>query len=150
VLLAVHSWAHEPLRRLSELVDVAALAAEAEPGEPEEVAREWGVPRLWATTHAVAESLLADGRRPFALRIWARNLEQARERSVLENHLQRWLGELWALPLPLALRRLPRTFWAEISPSRREGWARKLARGTLALRNATKRRSEHEREAGVE
>ncbi|HUK95972.1 MAG TPA: nucleotidyltransferase family protein [Gaiellaceae bacterium] len=149
VLLAVHSWAHEPLRILRDLVDVAALSAEASEDEAADVAREWGVERLWATTVSTRDCLFAGDRRPLALRVWAQNLERVRERTVLENHVQRWLSDLWALPVGLALRRMPTTLAGELSTARGEGWAHKLSRSRLAVRNATRRRSEHEREAGV-
>jgi Uncharacterised nucleotidyltransferase len=149
VLLAVHSWAHEPLRILRDLVDVAALSAEASEEEAVAVAREWGVERLWATTVAARDCLFSGGRRPLALRIWAQNLERVRERTVLENHVQRWLSDLWSLPVGLAVRRMPTTLGGELSTARGEGWSHKLSRSTLAVRNAARRRSEHEREAGV-
>lgn len=149
VLLAVHSWAHEPLRILRDLVDIAALAAEASEEEADEVAREWGVERLWSTTVAARDCVFAGDRRPLALRVWAQNLERVRERTVLEHHLQRWLSDLWALPIGLALRRLPTTLASELGPDRGEPWRRKLSRSTLAVRNAARRRSEHDRQAGV-
>jgi len=144
VLAAVHSWAHEPLRVLREVLDVALLAAEAPPGEAAAAASEWGVERLFATTIAAAERVLDGGRRPLALRVWAQNLERVRERTVLENHLQRCLSDLWAVPAPLALRRMPSTFVRELTPGAKEGWRRKLARSTLAVRHAARRRSEHD------
>jgi Uncharacterised nucleotidyltransferase len=149
VLLAVHSWAHEPLRILRDMVDVAALAAEASKEEAEEVAREWGVGRLWSTTVAARDCVFFGGRRPLALRVWAQNLERVRERTVLEEHTQRWLSDFSALPFHLAVRRVRRTLIREFTPDRGEGWRRKLSRSTLAVRNAAHRRSEHERKAGV-
>jgi hypothetical protein len=149
VLVAVHSWAHEPLRRLRDLVDVAVLAAESDPAEAEAVARAWGVERLWATTTAVIERLVDErARRPLALRVWAQNVERARERTVFEHHLQRWLSDLWALPLSLALRRMPSTLAREATPGGGEGWRRKLSRSAMALRHARRRRSEHDDELG--
>jgi hypothetical protein len=149
VLIAVHSWAHEPLRRLRDVVDVAALAAEGPAEEATAAARAWGVAQLWSTTAATVDYLFGEDRRPLALRMWAQNLERVRERTVLENHLERWLSDFWALPAPLAFRRIPRTLISEITPSRGEGWGRKLSRSALAVRNAARRRSEHESAAGV-
>ncbi len=149
VLLAVHSWAHEPLRILRDMVDVAALEREASREETFEVAREWGVERLWATTVAAQDCIFAGAQPPAALRIWAKNLALVRERTVLEAHLARWLADFSALPYSLALRQVPRTISLELTPDRGEGWRRKLARSTLALRNAAKPRSDHEHEAGI-
>lgn len=149
VLLAVHSWAHEPLRILRDLVDVAALAAEASAEETEAVAREWGVDRLWSTTTAARDFLFAGGPRPLSTRIWAQNLSHVRERTVLESHIQRWLSDLWALPMGRALRRLPKMVVSELGPEGGEPWRQKISRSALAVKNAARRRSEHDRQAGV-
>lgn len=144
VLLAVHSWAHEPLRRLRDLIDVAVMAEAAGYDEAAAVARAWGVDRLWRATTDVIEALLHGGRRPWSLRLWAQNLERARERTVLENHLQRWLSDFWILPAGRAARGLPGTLRRELAPEGDEGWRSKLARTALAVRNAFRRRSEHD------
>jgi len=146
VLLAVHSWAHEPLRRLRDIVDVGAVAAHADPAEMDRIASSWGVGRLWRTTAAAAEALLDGGGRPWAFRLWAQNLHLARERTVFENHVQRWLSDFWVLPAGTAVRRLPRTFAYELGPEAEEGWRAKLARTALAVRNASRRRSHHDEE----
>jgi len=148
VLTAVHSWAHEPLRILRDLVDVAIVATEASVDEARDVARAWGVPRLWSTTVAARDHVFDGGPRPTALRIWAQNLERVRERTVLEEHLQRWLSDFSALPFTVALGRTRKTLVRELTPDRGEGWRRKLTRSVLALRNADRRRSDHERKAG--
>ena len=149
VLLAVHSWAHEPLRILRDLVDVAAVSAEAPPR------RSSRSPAGGASSgfgrrqrrRATASSSAAFGLAP--LRIWARNLEHVRERTVLEEHTQRWLSDFSALPFRVALARTRRTLARELTPDRGEGWRRKLSRSRLAVRNAARRRSDHEREAGL-
>jgi putative nucleotidyltransferase-like protein len=146
VLLAVHSWAHEPLRRLRDVVDVAAVAAHADPAEMDRIASSWGVRRLWRTTAAAFEALLDGGPRPWTFRLWAQNLHLARERTVFENHVQRWLSDFWVLPTGAALRRLPQTFAFELGPDEEEGWRAKLARTALAFRNASRRRSHHDRQ----
>ena len=79
------------------------------------------------------------------MRIWARNLEKARERTVLENHLARWLSNFWALPAPEAVRSLGETFAREIRPAPGETWSTKLSRSAKAVRNAALRRSEHDK-----
>jgi hypothetical protein len=146
LLLAVHSWAHEPLRRLRDMIDVAAVAAAADRSEIEALAREWGVERIWRTTIAAIDALLADRRTPWVLRMWAQNLGRVRERTVLENHLQRWLSDFWAMPPLAAARGLPRTFVDEVGPGGDESWGNKLTRTVLAVRNASHRRSHHDRE----
>src|SRR5262249_55050568 len=90
--------------------------------------------------------LFADGSKPVSLRTWARNLAQVRERTVLEHHLQRWLSDFWVLPTAQAARKLPRTLVREVGPEPEETWATKLGRTRRALRNATRRSSEHQAE----
>jgi hypothetical protein len=145
VVLAVHAWAHEPLRNLRDLIDVAVLTAEADVAEIEELARRWGVSDVWRTTHAVMEALFAAGPRPLALRLWARHLEAARGRTVAESHFERWLSPFWALPRRVALRRTSRRIAEELRPVPGELWRTKLSRAWLAIRNARVRRSSHQR-----
>jgi hypothetical protein len=86
-----------PLSRISHLIDVAAVAAEADRGALDELAAAWGCRRLWRTTRSAYEALLLGRRRPLALRTWARSLPAVRERTVVENHLERWIAPHWAL-----------------------------------------------------
>jgi hypothetical protein len=149
LLLAAHSWAHEPLRLLRDVVDFAAVADEADREELQTLAAGWGVSRLWRSTDAAARAVLHGDAQPRSLRLWAQNLGLARERTVLENHLQRWLSDFWVLSPTRALRRWPTIFRDEVLPDRGEPWRRKLSRSALAVRNAHRRRSEHDDEAGV-
>lgn len=146
LLLAAHSWAHEPLRRLRDVVDIAAVADGLDRSELERIARAWGIQRLWRTTIAAADAALADGPQPWAVRLWARNLHAVRERTVLESHLARWLSGFWALPPQRALRMLPSVVAEEIRPEPGESWQTKLARVGQAIGNALTRRSEHDLE----
>jgi hypothetical protein len=145
LLLAVHSWAHEPLRRLRDLIDIAAVARDADSTEIAALARSWGVRKIWATTNATMDALFTDGRTPWALRLWAQNLERVRERTVLEAHLERWVSDFWALSPLGAAAGMPRTFLKEIRPRGGENWRGKLSRTALAIRNAARRRSHHHR-----
>jgi hypothetical protein len=144
LLLAVHSWAHEPLRRLRDLVDVAAVLVKADEAETARVARSWNVGRLWSTTRRALDAVLGDAPPPRALRSWARNLLDARERTVLEQHLERWLSDFSALPTGAALRGVPRTLVSEIRPRSDERWRDKALRSVLAVKHAGERRSQHE------
>lgn len=150
LLLAAHSWAHEPLRRLRDLVDVAAVANGADASRVATVAEQWGASRLWSSTKDAVDFAFGTGAKPFSLRTWARNLSQVRERTVLEHHLQRWLSDFWVLPPARAVATLPRTFVSEVSPEPDETWRTKVARTSRALRNATRRRSEHQDELARE
>jgi hypothetical protein len=144
LMLAVHSWSHEPLRGLRDMVEIAAMAEEADRREIERLARRWGVQELWRTTARVIDAIFSDTRPPLVLRTWARNLCTARERNVLEGHLQRWLSDFSAQPLRVAARRLPERLLADLRPDGEEGWKAKLDRTALALRHASHPRSDHD------
>jgi Uncharacterised nucleotidyltransferase len=148
LLLAGHSWAHEPLRRLRDLVDIAAMIKSLNHFELRRLSRTWKVERLWATTVAIVGALFYEGRSPLALRLWARNLLKARERTVLENHLERVLSNFWILPPSDALGELLSILAQEVRPAPGEAWADKRSRSGRALRNALRRRSEHEAALG--
>lgn len=145
LLLAAHGWAHRPLGRLGDLLDVALVAREADGAEIERLARAWGLRRLWRTTARAIEAVLGDGAPTAALAIWARHLRGARERSVLESHLERWLSPLWGLPAAAAPGALAGAIRADLVPEGAEGWPRKLARTRAALADAFARKSDHDR-----
>ena len=146
VLLAVHSWAHEPLRRLRDMVDVAALLADCDRAAAAAVAREWGVGRLWRTTEAAVDALFFDGHPPLASRVWAQSLVRARGRTVLEHHLQRWFSDFSILPPHRAALQLPGTLVDELRPDPDESWRDKSRRTARAVRNGFRRRFEHDDE----
>ena len=146
LLLAVHSWAHEPLRRMRDIVDIGAMLEGADRGEIRKLARAWGVQRLWATTLGVVDAVFGAEATPRAMKIWARNLQSMQERTVLEAHLERWCSDFWALPFRSAAARVPATLLSEVRPGRDEDWPTKLARSALAVRNAARRRSQHDQQ----
>lgn len=148
VAVAVHAWAHTPLGHLGRLVDVAALAAGVERGLLRQVARAWGVERLWRTTEESVDSLFHGSRRPFAGHVWARHLWRARERTVLERHLQNWLAPFAAAPPADAARTTGRWLRTQLSPAPDETRADQIRRSTIAVRDAFKRVSEHDAGTG--
>lgn len=144
VLLAVHVWSHDPLTRLLRLVDVALLTDAAGAGEPDAVAREWGVSRIWRTTTAVVGSILLGGQsKPWPQRLWGRGLESAREATVLETHLGRCLSPFWILPPGPALRSFAAAVGSLVRPETGESWGAKLARVLGQVARPSMRRSEH-------
>jgi hypothetical protein len=145
VVVAIHAWSHGPLRSLRDLIDVAVLKAEADSVEIESLVAHWGVSDVWRTTDGVVNALFASGRRPLALRLWARHLESARSPTVAEAHLEWWLSSFWALPARCALQRAVRRLADDLQPAPGERWRTKLSRARLALRNAGVRRSSHQR-----
>jgi hypothetical protein len=150
LMLAAHSWAHFPLGRVSDLVDVAAMSEGLDREELRALARGWGIGRVWGATIGSVDALLFGARSPFPLRLWGRHLSRVRDRTVLENHLERWLSSLWALPLPDALSATASTVLDELTPAEGETWGNKLSRTRAAARNAFTRRSEHDQRLGEE
>lgn len=143
LLLAVHSWSHVPLARISHLLDVALMTEGVEPDELRALARHWGVERAWAATNAAVESLLLGGTRSWPMRSWARNLSRVDERTVLESHLEHWLAAFSALPPRRALGASTRAVAAEARPAPGERWRVKLRRVRHALRSPFVGLSEH-------
>jgi Uncharacterised nucleotidyltransferase len=145
LVVAAHAWMHGPLQRLRDLLDVALLAREADRREVERVAQAWEIAKLWRTTAAVADALFLGEAPPPALRGWAKNLTEVRERTVLEQHLARWRGWYDAFPPPLAARATLHELRDDLTPEPGETWRSKLQRSRRAVRNAFVRRSEHDR-----
>ena len=144
LLVAAHSWRHEPLRRLRDMIDVVALAEAAGRENVAALAREWEAERLWRSTIRAADAALLGAQWPTGLRLWARNLDRVRERTVFENHATRWLSDFWIMSPRAALARLPETLAQELSPVSGESWRSKLVRTGRAVRNASVRRSVHD------
>jgi Uncharacterised nucleotidyltransferase len=145
VLLALHGWAHEPLRRLMDVIDVAAVAGDEHRGLADELARRWRLQRVWQTTIAAADALLGDARRGVALRTWARHLRAVRERTVLETHVTRWAGPVCGLP-SARLRAVGDgtvIFTEAARPRAEEGWTDAIRRTRLAVRDALHPQSQH-------
>jgi hypothetical protein len=145
LVLSAHAWTHGPLTRLRDLLDVALMTAEADRPEIDRLAEAWGMTRLWKTTDAIATSLFLGGLQPRPLRTWARNLSEARERTVLEQHVARWVGWHAALPRRRAVRATIDELRDDLTPERGESWGSKVRRSGRAMRNAFVPRSRHER-----
>jgi hypothetical protein len=148
LLLAGHGWTHRPLGALRDLIDVAVMADGVPPSELESVADRWGMGTLWRATWGATEAVLHGRRAPVSVRLWARHLAAGRERTVLENHLERWLSPFWALPRRRALAKSARTLVEEIAPLENETWGMKWKRVAQAVPRALAPRSEHEWKLG--
>lgn len=146
LVIAAHSWAHEPLGRLLEIIDVAAMSEGVDRSEIEAVARRWEMGRIWHHSIAAADALFSDRRsNTLALRLWARNLQGVRGRTVLEAHLEDWIGRFWIDSVRQALPASARAVAQDLRRIPGETWSNKLVRTILACRNAFMRRSEHNR-----
>ncbi len=144
ILLAAHSWAHEPLRLVLDVVEVVAVAEGIDRAELQQTADGLGLGRIWKTTIAAADSLLAErGATSWPLRLWAPHLPAVRERTVAESHLEHLLSGFWALPLSASLRKLAAVLGRELRPGWDESWRGKLRRTLKALRRAFIARSRH-------
>jgi hypothetical protein len=134
LLLAVHAWAEKPLGRLLPLLDVATMRLRADEQAVQTIARRWRCHRLWRTTRAAADAVLAGTTRPPSLAVWARHLRDGRERTVLAAHLQRVLAPAWALPGLQAVTGSAAAALDDLRPGSGERWvdqARRM-RGALA------------------
>ena len=145
LVLAAHAWAHEPLRRLLDIVDVAAVSQGVDDDELQKLARAWGLARLWRTTDAAVQSLLYRGPIPVCMRTWARNLPLVRERTVLEAHLQKLFSSFWALSARGALRQMTGATARHLRPEPGESWRVKIGRSFRALRSPLSSVTAHDR-----
>jgi putative nucleotidyltransferase-like protein len=136
ILLAAHSWAHEPLKTLRDLVDIAVLAAEEDSAELDRGSISWGLGRVWGTTRGAIDALFFDGRPSAALRIWARHLAAVRERTVFETHLQGALHPFWERPPGPAASKSLAAIRKDLLPAQGESWETKLGRAQRAIREA--------------
>lgn len=97
VLLAAHSWTHEPFGRLGELADVAAMSEGVDEGELKGLAGQWGLARVWSITCRAIEALGNDEdssrRRDHIL--W-NHLHTLRVRTPAESMLATQVSHFWA------------------------------------------------------
>jgi hypothetical protein len=92
VVVAAHAWAHRPLRRVLDLIDLGVLLRECDIREAEQLARRWGVERIWRCSARATSDLLAGTRRSVPLRTWAGDLRSVEERGPARGALERWLA----------------------------------------------------------
>lgn len=144
LLLAAHAWAHQPLGRLGNLLDVAACLRRADPAEVAALARRWGCERMWGTTHAAVRAIVDGEGRSAAVAVWAGHLTELRERTVFEWHLHKWLAPVWGLPRRHVPRALARAVVDDLRPEGSEPLRSKLRRARLAITDAGTARSEHD------
>lgn len=144
LMLASHGWDdHEPLGILRDLIDVTAVASQASADSLERGARAWGIEGIWRTTRDATLALFGGGEPSAALRLFGRHLAGVRERTVLENHVQRWLSPYWALPFQQALMTTPAILRQELFPESGEPWGDKLRRMGNALVHPSRSMSTH-------
>lgn len=148
VLLAAHAWAERPLGCIGDLVDVVAVAAEADHGEVHHVASRFGLDKVLSATLNAADTLFLDDPARWQLRTWARHLPAVRGQTVLESHLERVLAPFSALPPRGAIGSAAGGLAGTVRPAPGETWREKLDRTVRAFRHAFMRRADHERSFG--
>jgi hypothetical protein len=140
---AAHGWSHDELGRLGNLIDVAVTLQRADESEAAALARRWGCSRLWRTTRAAIGDVLEGTGRSMAVSLWARQLREVRERTVVEWHVKTALAPVWGLPRRRVLAAVVARAHATATPAELESWPAKVRRARLASRNAGVARSEH-------
>lgn len=145
VLLLANAWSGRPLERIGDLVDLTVVAGGPRRAKTAELASRFGLGRAWSASIEASDALFLGRPATRALRTWARNLPEARARTVLGSHLVRLLGPFAGLPIRPAARNAARALAATLGPQEGETWADKLARMRIAFRNAFRARTEHER-----
>jgi hypothetical protein len=148
LVLAVNSWADVPMRRVLDLIDIAAVLESLDPSTVQPLADDWGVGRIWRTTTLAMNHMLVGAPRPASMRTWGRATASVRDMTVAEDHFRRLASVFWALPLHRAAGLFARRLVGELVPSDDESWRPKLRRTLFALRSPLRRRADHDRLLG--
>jgi len=129
VLLAAHSWHHEPYRRLIDLVDIAVMTDELDPDELQQLAERWALGRVWcATTRTVDAFRSGEPPRPWVDRLLGHHLWAVRERTQIEQRLARWAAGFWAPTPSVVVGSIMGTIFRDVLPVAEESWGSKVAR----------------------
>jgi hypothetical protein len=148
LVMAAHGWIELPLRRILDLVDVLAVLPADERSDALELAKRWRMERVWSTTISAADAVVLGGPTPSSLRLWARNLQKVKDRTVTETHLRRLFSPFWALPPRRACMVSITTVGRELTPTPSERWSNKIARMWQAARNPGRASAEHSEKLG--
>jgi putative nucleotidyltransferase-like protein len=143
LMLAAHAWKHNPLHTLRDLVDIAAVSEGLSEAQLAKTADAWGLAKVWRTTRAAVEALFEGGPVTLPLRTWARHLRPVRERTVVEDHLMRWLHVFWELPPRAAVLDLREPLSLTFLPLPDESWREKLARTRRSITHPGEPMSRH-------
>jgi hypothetical protein len=147
LVLAAHSWAGTPFRRILDLIDTTLVAEEADPVALREAACRWQVDGVWLATSAAADAVLFGGQAPWHVRLWAGDLGAMRDRTVLRDHVVRLLSPFSVLPPHRAFGVAGQAVARGLRPAPGETWGIKAGRVGRALRNAFDRVSAHDQAA---
>jgi hypothetical protein len=141
LLLAAHSWQHEPLRKVIDLVDVAVMMEGIDPAEVECLAERWRLGRVWGVTARAIEAFQT-GKPPrqFAERVVGRHVWNVRERTPFGQHVATWTHGFWAPTPSVAVRTTVETIIRDAMPVGGESWREKIDH-SLRLIGASYRRA---------
>lgn len=148
LFLAAHSWRHNPLRSVGDLIDVLAMSEGVARAELASLARQWGLSRVWTLTERTGKVLLLTEQSADMPPVprWARHLPAIRDRTVAERHLLLWLSVLGAPSPASAVRAFGAVFGEDIRPLWGEAWPAKLARVGRAVQDSFKPASDRSKD----
>jgi len=144
VCLAAHAWAHEPMLRAGDLLDVLLVAGSADRALILRRAQKWNIDGIVGATLRVADALYGCARTPLLLRALTRHLPELRERTVFESHVTRVAAPLFEHQGAAGIGEAVRALLAAVRPSDGEPWREKVGRVAEALARAGAPRREHE------
>ncbi len=137
VLLAAHSWQHEPFRRVIDLVDVAVMASESDPDTLAALAQRWRLGGIWRSTiEAIASFQGGDPPRAWTDRMLTQHLRAVRPRTTAELRLARWFAGYRAPTLAIAAKTIIQTVAEDLSPAAEDSWSAKMGRIPRTVRNS--------------
>ena len=150
LVVAAHSWGERPFHRILDLVDVAALLSESGRTDVAKIASRWQLHRMWNTTLAATQALFFEEPTPLSLRTWARDLQAVRGRTVVEDHIRRWVSPFWARPAHRAIVAALIAVSRDVTPAPSETWGNKFNRVREAALHPGRSTAEQERVLGPE
>jgi hypothetical protein len=144
LLLAAHAWAHRPLGRVGDLLDIAVVLPRERWPEAAVIARRWGWSRLWSLTAATAAAVVYGAQPTLTARALGRHLGGVRDLAVAEYYALRLLGPAAAAPY----REAPSAIRDELlelgRPAVNESWRQKVMRVHAAVRYARAPKAAHD------
>ena len=149
ILLATHAWGEIPFRRLRPLVDIMAFVEDGiDPARLRAGADAWGFARGWQSSLDVCAWMFAGAEKPLSVRTWARHLEELRDPTVVEMHLQEWLAPFWMMPPPTAARLAAVAVTRDFRPELGQTWGDKLRQIGRAVRHPFSSKTAHDARSG--
>ena len=150
LVLAAHLWVSNPFARLRDVLDISLLLPETDAAAVRELARAWGMGRLWETTEAVVRSVLLGGATPSAERLWIRHLAAAGSRPSSRYTSPAGPSPVLGAAAPAGSPRGSGQRRGRLSAGRRRAMACEGAAEPARARNLGAPKSQHDEELGPE